>query len=676
MNAQTALSLKSHSRQARRPAPQRGVALLITLGLLALLGAASLAIIYLTSSDALINGYYRNYRGSFYAADSGINIVTEAMKYAVGQSANPVLGAAPLPITTAMPTGTFTMPFTGQAGPLTALTTAIAPYQAGYYSIGDTNSWNSEFKVIPNAGGVAVVGGTATAKYTITCPDNDANCQSDGNYLWSFSYPYEVTVIGCSSQSSCSALGSNNEQVVETGTITYTVSAGTVPSGGLPSFSHWATFIDQFALCQGQLVPGTTYGPAFSNGSWNFGNSSNPGYTFVGSIGQAATKVGYITGRGCTQGGATPPSGFDLTFDKGFTVGDPVIASPSDSYSQEQAVMDGKGLPPCTSTPCPTDPTPSQAQMAAVLSTVTGTPYSSSTTGVFIPMYQTTNAQGQPVTAFGSNPANGGDGAGGGFLVNGNASISLSATTDTGGHATQTYTITQGSGHSATTTTIVVDNTTNTTTVQQGSGSPLTLQGVPTQLNPNTGAPIVQDDPSGNPVNPTMIYVNGQITGLSGTIQNNTGITITSDDSVNITGNITYASQPVNSSDQLVSNTNAGVLGIYTRSDVNLEPSSNGGNLTIDASIAMLSGAATGTGTAGLETPANSVGALTIMGGRAEDQAHGVNMSSSTTLYDQRFAGNFGPPWFPTAVPTAGAGLVPGITSASITRTGWSEPNR
>ena len=31
----------------------------------------------LVFSDTMINGYYRNYRGSFYAADSGVNVVVE-----------------------------------------------------------------------------------------------------------------------------------------------------------------------------------------------------------------------------------------------------------------------------------------------------------------------------------------------------------------------------------------------------------------------------------------------------------------------------------------------------------------------------------------------------------------------------------------------------------------------
>jgi hypothetical protein len=181
-----------------------------------------------------------------------------------------------------------------------------------------------------------------------------------------------------------------------------------------------------------------------------------------------------------------------------------------------------------------------------------------------------------------------------------------------------------------------------------------------------------------------MVYVDGNITGLSGTVQNNTGITITALDNIQITGNLTYSSQPVTTpSDTLVSNTNAGVLGVYTTGDINLNPS--GSSLTTDASLAALSGQAIGTGTSGFCT-SGSVSSCTanqsditwtIMGGRAEDQAHGVNISSSTTYYDQRFAsGTFGPPWFPTAQPQAGAPSTPATSGVTVSRTSWAELNR
>jgi Tfp pilus assembly protein PilX len=651
----------SKRRRDSRSARERGVALLITLGLLALLGAASLAVIFLTQSDTMINGYYRNNRGSFYAADSGINIVVEAMKNAVAAGATPANAGSTPPLSV---TGSLVSAgATGYAPNPATLTAAYAPYLGSMYQIGDTGSWNSQFQVVANPGSPApAILGTPTYTYSIAC-NGDSSCPGDGTgvYTWVFQYPYEITVQGQSS-------GSEAEEVTESGVIQYSSSPGSAAGGGLPSFSHFAGFIDQFSLCQGALVPGTMYGPFFTNGSWNFGNYSSPGYTFEGSIGQAGSQVGWING-GCSQGTATAPRGFHQpNFTQGFGINQPQITEPTDSYNQEEAVLDAKG---CTSVPCSsTDQANIAAEMPSVLQTVNGTAYSSSTTGVFLPMHPDPTVPGQ--MDFGGNPTVTGSSGSGGFLVNGNASVTLTASTDSAHNPTQTYTITQGSGHSTTTTTIVVDPTANngtgTTTVTQGSGTPLTLVGVPTQINPTSGATITQTDPSGANVAPTMVYVNGTITGLSGTIQNNTGITVTSSSNVDITGNLTYVSQPVTSTDSLVSNTNAGVLGIYTNGDVNLEPSSNGGNLTIDASIAMI-----GSGSSGLETPGNAVGTLTIMGGRSEDQAHGVNMSASNTMYDQRFAGNFGPPWFPTAVPTAGTPSVPSSLGITVHRTSWQQ---
>ena len=176
-------------------------------------------------------------------------------------------------------------------------------------------------------------------------------------------------------------------------------------------------------------------------------------------------------------------------------------------------------------------------------------------------------------------------------------------------------------------------------------------------------------------MNPTLVYVNGQITGLSGTVQNNTGITVAASNNVSITGDLTYVQSPVSiPSDTLNTSTNAGVLGIYTNGNINLYPNSSGsnkGNLTVDASLAAI-----GSGTSGFETPGSSINTWTIVGGRSEDQAHSVSISTGNTYYDRRFANNFGPPWFPTAVPQPGANAIPASQAMTVTRNSWQEVNR
>lgn len=624
-----------HIYKAHKTAQQgaRGAALIITLILLALLSAASVAMVMLVSSDTMINGYYRNYRGSFYAADSGINVVVEAMKGSIAASVN--AGANP------------PLPQNAVPAPVTA---SYTPYQAGYYTIGDNGSWTSKFEMVANPDGSPVLAANSG------CAPVDQT-----NTNWKCSYPYEITVKGQSS-------GTEVEEITETGTIIYSVNNGAAGAGGLPRFSKWGAFITNFGDCQGALVPGTMTGPFFTDGQWNFGNYSNPGYTFTDSVGQAGANVSWWKNNSCSDS-TSAPNGFKApTFQNGLQLSQNTITPPSNTYNQAQAVLDGKGTPPCTSAPCAADPPPSQTQMSNELKTVRGTSYPSSgaaPTGVYLPYY--TNANGQKV--YGSNPATGGDGAGGGFYINGNASITLAASTGGNGtnNPTQTYTIVQGS----TTTTIIVDNVASTTTVKSGSTT-LNLQGIPTQLDPNTGQPIVQNDPSGLAVNPTLLYVNGQVTGLNGTVQNNVGITVASSSNVSITGDLTYMQSPVSiPADALNSSSNAGVLGIYTTGNINLYPNSSG-NLTVNASLAAI-----GSGTSGFATPGNGINTWTIVGGRAEDQAHSVNISTGNTYYDRRFANNFGPPWFPTGVPQPGQAPVQGAPpSLTVTRTSWKEASR
>jgi hypothetical protein len=669
------LPVERFARQRRRP-QSRGAALVVTLILLMLLSAGALAIVLLVSSDTMINGFYRNYRGSFYAADSGVNIVVEAIRNGIQTSANDALNP-PLPLVT--------NPLTGNPQPATppnaTVSASYSPYMANYYVVGDPGSWNGQFKLLsvtwqtPSVSESANDGNACAPTIAGTAPPATCNGQTnDDDFQWVYSYPFTVVVLGQSS-------GSEQEQVTEQGVITYRSISGSLASGGPPSFSKWGAFITDFSDCQGPLVPGTMTGPFFTDGQWNFGNFSNPGYTFTDSVGQVGSNVSWWP-NGCVDS-PTAPRGFNQpNFEAGLQLGAQSVTPPTDSYNQAQAVLDGEGLPPCTVTPCAPDPPPSTTQMSQELKTASGTAYSTSaSTGVFVPYYTSgTGPSGQSCPCYGSSTSvTGGDGYAGGFYVQGNASITLSATTGGDGtsNATQTYTITQGS----TTTTIVVDNAANNglgiTTVKSGSGTSattLTLQGAPQQLNPNTGAQMTQTDPSGSVVSPTLLYVNGQITGLSGTVQNDVGITIAASNGndISITGDLTYLSLPVStSSDTLNTTTNAGVLGVYTNGNINLYPDSSG-NLTVDASLAAIGGSG---GNAGFETPGKAIGTWTIVGGRSEDHAHSVNISQGNTVYDRRFAtGSFGPPWFPTAVPQPGtAPIPPSSPGAAIQRTFWQE---
>src|SRR5580704_3328974 len=68
----------------------RGVALITALLLLSLFTVMTLSMVIATTSDTLIDGYYRNARGSFYAADSGINAARQTLLNQISTNALPV----------------------------------------------------------------------------------------------------------------------------------------------------------------------------------------------------------------------------------------------------------------------------------------------------------------------------------------------------------------------------------------------------------------------------------------------------------------------------------------------------------------------------------------------------------------------------------------------------------
>src|SRR5579863_9005355 len=111
---------------------QRGAALITTLLLVLLLTGLSLIMVLSVNSDMLINGYYGNSRGSFYAADSGVNIARQVIKNSL--------------------TSSIVVPFTGTSGPLpsTAVSnaaTAVTGTYSNYSSVASSGAWPEKFKI-------------------------------------------------------------------------------------------------------------------------------------------------------------------------------------------------------------------------------------------------------------------------------------------------------------------------------------------------------------------------------------------------------------------------------------------------------------------------------------------------------------------------------------------------
>src|ERR1035441_5584341 len=119
----------------------RGVALVTALLLLSLFTVMTLSMVIATTSDTLIDGYYRNARGSFYAADSGINVVRQYM-------VNQLNSDVPSPFTT------FSTPISSaqEQAILTTIGGTTSGFGAYQTTLGSqTSSWAGKFEVVYNS---------------------------------------------------------------------------------------------------------------------------------------------------------------------------------------------------------------------------------------------------------------------------------------------------------------------------------------------------------------------------------------------------------------------------------------------------------------------------------------------------------------------------------------------
>jgi Tfp pilus assembly protein PilX len=650
--------MKTNNKCRMHRQNSRGVALITALLLLSLFTVMTLAMVIATSSDTLIDGYYRNARGSFYASDSGLNAARQNLQ-------NQILAAVPAgytpstgsPVLTTSPNAMITNldnTSTGFGANQSILATGSTP---------SATSWPGKFKVDSTGTNTWLIAPNTPAGALPTCTPA-ANCGVVGgagiSSNVSYTYPYQITVIGQSRA---------NEQntVVENGTLTLTFQVNPT-SVTHPSFAAYGTLFDQYALCGGPFVAGTMSGQFFSNDSWNFGDAGQVGstkYIFTGSVGAFNSQVGYIhsTGGGgdCVPSSATSDTNdgttINPTFGGGLNLNSPKIPLPTDSSSQARAVLDGIGeatravAPVCTTPPCAvTDP----EMNAFHMTNISGSVWPSAggvASGVYLPYTLAANPLGTPPCLTGPCFT------GGGIYVQGNADkLTLAAATGPGpgNNPLQVFTIKQGS----TTTTVTVDLTAQTTKISDTSGAgSVTINGVPDNLTGTT------------PTEAAMVYVNGSIcsdcsssststTGLSGpssgaAIQNDSAVTVTATGTISITGSLLYSTEPVtlNTADTLITSPKVpgNVLGIFTPGgDIQLLPSSGGNNMEIDASIAAMSSGGTG----GLDALGNSINTLTIVGGRIANKAKVGNLSARNIWFDQRFANGFAPPFFPTATVT------------------------
>src|SRR5215472_10688484 len=124
------------SSRVRKHKSERGVALITTLLLLMLLTGLSLAMVFSVRAVLLINGNYRNFRGSFYAADSGLNAARTYLQDQVVASIPASFGVTVQPIPPGTD-GTIAANLTSQFG------TAYTTYTQGQAA----SSWPGKYQV-------------------------------------------------------------------------------------------------------------------------------------------------------------------------------------------------------------------------------------------------------------------------------------------------------------------------------------------------------------------------------------------------------------------------------------------------------------------------------------------------------------------------------------------------
>ncbi len=299
----------------------RGVALVITLLLLLLVSALGLAAVLSSSSDLLINGYYGNYRGSFYAADAGLSVARQSMQtYLAGLVPNGTTWNAgwincsgsnqPIPSATWSNSYSSSTNLTGSS----ATSPAVV-----------TNSWPESFKITTGSFG------------TLTCTPTSTGT---GAPYVTYTIPYSLTSVG-------SATGTEQASVSENGSFVLVISTQGSNKVVDTSFSAFGAYIGSFPACNGSsLAYGTITGPVYANGEWNLGSGGS--YTFTDPVNQTGSAFSFYDGSTCYHSTTVPYTDskgtkFNPNFQAGFNLNQSTIQLPANSYSQMWAVLDGLG---------------------------------------------------------------------------------------------------------------------------------------------------------------------------------------------------------------------------------------------------------------------------------------------------------------------------------------------
>src|ERR1700742_123144 len=137
--------------RSSRSRNEQGITLVTTLLLLLLLIEMSLTMVLAVSSESLINGFYGRYRGSFYAADSGVAAGRQQIMNQLGAYVSPGFNPANQPISNA-------------SGAASTVANSVSTSYSAYTNVNSSGSWQERFlmknvSVTFPTGGCQVQGG-------------------------------------------------------------------------------------------------------------------------------------------------------------------------------------------------------------------------------------------------------------------------------------------------------------------------------------------------------------------------------------------------------------------------------------------------------------------------------------------------------------------------------------
>jgi Tfp pilus assembly protein PilX len=214
-----ARSTSNQKNTGMRGKDSRGIALITTLLLLTVMIAMTLGMVIAVTSDMLIGRYYQTYRSSFYAGDSGVNIVRQYMLNQLVTNATVAVGTSfastyPPPLSATDASSTLTNALNLYQSSASASNRKINSGQGA-------NSWPGSFYVVntlANTPGTTLASPNCTPIFTqptagtlspasgpydcgASYPTCTGACTNFAITDFQYKFPYAITAIGQSSGS-------------------------------------------------------------------------------------------------------------------------------------------------------------------------------------------------------------------------------------------------------------------------------------------------------------------------------------------------------------------------------------------------------------------------------------------------------------------------------------------